>query len=391
MEKKGRFGPGFLIAAAFIGPGTVTSATLAGANFGFSLLWIVLIAIFSAIILQEMVGRFSLATKMDIGSALVKIPDRVWIRVIFKILAFLAIIVGCAAYETGNIVGGALGINIISGVNLNFWVILISISAFLLLFFGKYKVIEKFLIFLVVIMGISFFITAFLVSPNIFAILKGFKPSIPEGSITLVLALLGTTIVPYNLFLHSSSVLKKWKSSESISLMRWDTALAIGLGGFITMAIIITASVAYYFKGISISAPSDLSLQLEPLFGKFAGISFGIGFFAAGLSSAITAPYAAAFTSKGLFGWKEEGVKFKTIFSFVILTGIFVSFLKIKPLSIIILAQVTNALLLPIVALFIFYLLNSEDSGEFKNTLFQNILFVLIFIIIVFVNMKKFL
>jgi len=391
MEKKGRFGPGFLIAAAFIGPGTVTSATLAGANFGFSLLYVVLIAIFSAIILQEMVGRFSLATKMDIGSALVKIPDRVWIRVIFKILAFLAIIVGCAAYETGNIVGGALGINIISGVNLNFWVILISISAFLLLFFGKYKVIEKFLIFLVVIMGISFFITAFLVSPNIFAILKGFKPSIPEGSITLVLALLGTTIVPYNLFLHSSSVLKKWKSSESISLMRWDTALAIGLGGFITMAIIITASVAYYFKGISISAPSDLSLQLEPLFGKFAGISFGIGFFAAGLSSAITAPYAAAFTSKGLFGWKEEGVKFKTIFSFVILTGIFVSFLKIKPLSIIILAQVTNALLLPIVALFIFYLLNSEDSGEFKNTLFQNILFVLIFIIIVFVNMKKFL
>ncbi len=391
MEKKGRFGPGFLIAAAFIGPGTVTSATLAGAKFGFSLLWIVLIAIFSAIILQEMVGRFSLATNMDIGSALVKIPDKEWIRIIFKILAFLAIIVGCAAYEAGNIVGGALGINIISGVNLNFWVILISLTAFLLLFFGKYKVIEKFLIFLVVIMGISFFITAFLVSPNILAILKGFKPSIPEGSITLILALLGTTIVPYNLFLHSSSVLKKWKSSDSIGLMRWDTVLAIGLGGFITMAIIITASVAYYLKGISISSPSDLSLQLEPLFGKFAEISFGIGLFAAGLSSAITAPYAAAFTSKGLFGWKEEGIKFKAVFSFVILTGIFVSFLKIKPLSIIILAQVTNALLLPIVALFVFYLLNSKDSGEFKNTLFQNILFVLIFIIIVFVNMKKFL
>ncbi len=390
MEKRNRFGPGFLIAAAFIGPGTVTSATLAGAKFGYSLIWVAIIAIVSAIILQEMVGRFSLTTGMDIGSALVKIPENPLIKIVFQILAFLAIIVGCAAYEAGNIIGGALGINIISGISLNIWVIIISLIALILLFIGKYKIIEKFLVFLVVIMGISFFITAIIVSPEISEIIKGLKPSIPKGSITLILALLGTTIVPYNLFLHSSSVLKKWKSKDSIKLMRWDIVLAIGLGGFITIAIIITASVAYFLKHLTISSPADLSIQLKPLFGNFAEISFGIGLFSAGLSSAITAPYAASFTSKGLFGWKENNLLFKLIFTIVILTGVIISFLKIKPLSLIILAQVTNALLLPIVALFVFYLLNTKEVKEFKNNLLQNFLFIIIFLIIVLINVKKF-
>jgi Mn2+/Fe2+ NRAMP family transporter len=259
-----------------------------------------------------------------------------------------------------------------------------------LLLIGKYKIIEKFLIILVIIMGVSFFITGIIVAPSMKEIILGFKPQIPKNSITLILALLGTTIVPYNLFLYSSSVLKKWKGIESIGLMRIDIILAVGLGGFITIAIIITSSVAYYFKGFQISSPVDLSLQLKPVFGKFAEILFGIGLFSAGLSSAITAPYAASFTSKGVFGWKEKDVKFKLVFIFVIITGIIVSFLKIKPLTLIILAQVTNALLLPIVALFIFYLLNLETLKGQKNTLIQNIFFIVIFLIILLINIKKF-
>ncbi len=390
MEKKSRFGPGFLIAAAFIGPGTVTSATLAGAKFGYDLIWVVVIAIFSAIVLQEMVGRFTLSTKMELGFAIVKIPENKYLKILFKILAFLSIIIGCAAYEAGNIVGGSLGMNILTGISLNFWVITISIIAFILLYFGKYGIIEKFLILLVVLMGLSFFITAILVSPNMFKIFKGFYPKIPDGSITLILALLGTTVVPYNLFLHSSTILKKWKTDDSLKLMRWDTFLAMGLGGLITMAIIITAGITFFSKGIRINSPSDLSLQLKPLFGDFAKITFGIGLFAAGLSSAITAPYAAAFTSKGLFGWKKEGIGFKIVFGFVILVGVIVSFFKLKPLSLIVLAQVTNALILPIVAIFICFLLNSKSAGRLKNTILQNLLFLVVFIIIVLINIKKF-
>ncbi|MCK4836765.1 MAG: divalent metal cation transporter, partial [Candidatus Aminicenantes bacterium] len=107
MGKKSRFGPGFLVAAAFIGPGTVTSATLAGAHFGFSLIWVVVIAILAAVVLQEMVGRFSLSPRIDLASALVRFTSKKELKWVFQILAFLALIIGCAAYEAGNIVGGS--------------------------------------------------------------------------------------------------------------------------------------------------------------------------------------------------------------------------------------------------------------------------------------------
>lgn len=399
MEKKGKFGPGFLIAAAFIGPGTVTSATLAGAKFGFLLIWVVFLAIISAIILQEMVGRFSLVSGLEIGQAIVKIPKKNWFRISFGILAFLAIVVGCAAYEAGNIIGGSLGLKIISNIPVKTWAIFISIIAFIILLIGNYKFIEKLLVFIVVIMGSSFLITAILVKPNLKILLRGFIPVIPNGSLILILALLGTTIVPYNLFLHSASILKKWKNKEDISVMRWDTVLSIGLGGIITLSIIITASTAFFIKntiiqeitgGIVPFTPGALSEQLKPLFGQFAQICFGIGLFAAGLSSAITAPYAAAWTAKGLFGWKENTKKFRIIFSLVILSGIIISSFSIEPISLIILAQVTNALLLPIIALFIGYLLNNKQLKEFKNTIWQNLLFLVVFIIILLINFKRF-
>lgn len=390
-EKKSKFGPGFLVAAAFIGPGTVTSATLAGARFGYALIWIVALATLSALVLQEMVGRFSLSTRIDVAAALTKLTRvRGW-RIFFQVLAFLAIVIGCAAYEAGNIVGGGLGLNILADVDVRYWVVLLSGAAWLLLWRRDYKLIERFLIALVVVMGISFFISALIVRPDFGAILKGFIPRIPGDSLLLVLALLGTTVVPYNLFLYSATILKKWRDAGDIPLMRRDASLSIGLGGLITMAIVVTAAAAYFFKGVVVDNPVDLSLQLSPLYGAMARIFFGIGFFSAGLSSAITAPYAAAWTAAGLFGWKEKGWKFTMVFSTVIAFGLLVSLTSIQPLKLIILAQVANALLLPVVSLFIVYLLNKREVGEYRNTLLQNLLFLLVFLVILLINLKKFL
>ncbi|NIM13720.1 MAG: divalent metal cation transporter, partial [Candidatus Aminicenantes bacterium] len=400
--KRSKLGPGFLVAAAFIGPGTVTTATLAGAQHGYALMWVVVIATLATIVLQEMVGRFSLATKIDVASALVRLTAVKWLKWGFQILGFLAIIVGCAAYETGNIIGGSLGLEILTDRPRYVWVILISGAAVVLLWQRSYKFIEKFLIALVVVMGISFFITVVIVKPDFSGIMKGFIPVIPPKSILLVLALLGTTVVPYNLFLHSSTILKKWKGKQDMSLMRKDTYLSIGLGGVITASIIVTAAVAFFLqeKGIKtpdietpvIKTPADLAVQLTPLYGKLAKVFFGIGLFGAGLSSAITAPYAAAWTASGLFGWekKEENWRFRVVFLVVILFGAVVSILDLEPLHMIVVAQVTNAVLLPVVALFILYLLNKREVGEYKNRLVQNILFVIVFIIIVLINLKNF-
>lgn len=395
--KRSKFGPGFLVAAAFIGPGTVTTATLAGANHGYALIWVVVIATLATIVLQEMAGRFSLATKIDVASALVRLTTVKWLKWGFQILGFLAIIVGCAAYEMGNIIGGSLGLEILTDRPRYLWVILISGAAVVLLWQRNYKFIEKFLIALVVIMGISFFITVIIVKPDFSGIMKGFIPVIPPKSMLLVLALLGTTVVPYNLFLHSSTILKKWKGKQDMPLMRKDTYLSIGLGGVITASIIVTAAAAFFFKNEGINTPADLTpadlaVQLTPLYGKLAKVFFGIGLFSAGLSSAITAPYAAAWTASGLFAWKkkEENWRFKVVFLTVILFGAVVSILALKPLHMIVVAQVTNAVLLPVVALFILYLLNKKEVGEYKNRLVQNILFVIVFIIIVLINLKKF-
>ncbi len=154
MEKKSKFGPGFLVAAAFIGPGTVTTATLAGAKYGYSLVWVVVVSIFSAIVLQEMAGRFSLATKIDVASALVRLTKVKWLKVGLQALAFLAIIVGCAAYEAGNIIGAKIGMNTLTGDVMSFrisglgridlWIVLISAAAVVLLWRRNYKLIEKF-------------------------------------------------------------------------------------------------------------------------------------------------------------------------------------------------------------------------------------------------------
>jgi manganese transport protein len=390
MGKKSKFGPGFLVAAAFIGPGTVTTATLAGAQHGYSLIWIAAIAILATMVLQEMVGRFSLATQIDVATALVQLTKHGWLKLAFQVLAFLAIIVGCAAYEAGNIIGGSLGLGILTGSSQLLWILLTSLAAIALLWRRNYKLIERSLIGLVVVMGTSFFIAAIIVKPDLPGIIEGFVPRLPSGSMLLVLALLGTTVVPYNLFLHSATILKKWHDKTDIPWMRTDTYLSIGLGGVITISIIVTAASAYFMTGMVIKSPADLSLQLTPLYGKLASLFFGLGLFSAGLSSAITAPYAAAWTAAGLFGWKENDWRFRAVFLLVIAFGAAVSILALKPLHMIVLAQVTNALLLPVVSLFILYLLNKNEVGEYKNTFLQNILFVLVFMIIAIINLKKF-
>jgi manganese transport protein len=405
-EKQSKFGPGFLVAAAFIGPGTVTAATLAGAKHGYALLWVVALSIMAAIVLQEMVGRFSLGVKIDVASALVRLTSVRWVKWLFQLLAFLAIIIGCAAYEAGNIIGGTLGLEMLTGQPRVWWVIIISTAAVGLLWQRNYKFIEMFLIGLVVVMGVSFLLTAIIVKPDLAGIAAGFLPVIPQGSMLQVLALLGTTVVPYNLFLHSATILKKWKNETDIKWMRTDTYLSIGLGGVITASIVVTAAAAYFLVGEGIKNPGDLAKQLTPLFGKTANVFLGIGLFSAGLSSAITAPYAAAWTASGLFGWKSESDntehnaekgkqnetdwRFRAVFIGIILFGAVVAVLAVKPLHMIVVAQVTNALLLPVVALFILYLLNKKETGKFKNGIIQNILFIIVFIIIVLINLKYF-
>ena len=379
MAKKNRrqvFGPGFLVAAAFIGPGTVTSCSLAGAQFGYALIFALIFAVATTLILQEMTGRLSLGSGYDLGQSLREFPKNQSTKILFVILTLSSITFGCAAYEAGNLVGGALGLEMVSSLSKKIWVLLISLLAAFVLSRKKYRIIEKFLIFLVFFMSLSFLITLILVKPDLPAVFKGMIPTFPDSSLFLVLALVGTTIVPYNLFLHSSSVKEKWNNKEDLKDVKKDLLVSIGLGGLISISIVVTSAVAFYEKGIALESGAQMAQQLKPLFGSFTNILFGMGFFAAGLSSAITAPYAAAFASSGILGWKEghNSRKFRAVWMGVIGIGLIVSLFDFNPLAIIVFAQVANGLVLPVASIFLLIVLNNRKKmQDLVNTPVQNV------------------
>ncbi|MFT6064191.1 MAG: NRAMP (natural resistance-associated macrophage protein)-like metal ion transporter [Paraglaciecola sp.] len=390
-------GPGTLIAAAFIGPGTVTLCTLAGVNFGFNLLWAMLLSIIATIVLQEMAARLGIISQKGLSEVIreeIKIP---FLKQCVTVLILSAIVVGNASYEAGNISGGTLGLETIFGelgmdvgsYSINLMSLVIGIIAFVLLYIGNYKFLEKALISLVLLMSFSFVVTAIVTKPDIFAILKGlFIPKFPEKSLLTVIGLIGTTVVPYNLFLHASLVKERWKTKEDLVFARKDTIISIILGGLVSMAIIISAA-AIPFKDITNAA--DLAKGLAPLYGEFAKYFLALGLFAAGITSAITAPLAAAYVAKGCLGWQGnlKSKSFRIVWMVVLFLGVFFSSIGIKPIEIIKFAQVANGMLLPVIAGILLWIMNKKNVlGSFVNTKTQNILGLVILAITIFLGAK---
>jgi Mn2+/Fe2+ NRAMP family transporter len=380
-------GPGTLIAAAFIGPGTVTVCTLAGARFGYTLLWAMVLSIIATIILQEMAARLGLITGKGLPEILKDAISNTVIRNGLIVLILAAIVVGNAAYEAGNIAGGVMGLNTMYGAQWYF-PLLLGAVAFTILFYGNYKVLEKVLVMLVIIMGISFIATAAMIGPDFKSIFKGlFTPVVTTANIYTIIALVGTTVVPYNLFLHASLVSEKWSDSSSLKAARWDTVLSVIVGGFISMSIIVAATVTHTS---GIASGKDLALALEPLFGSFSTYVFSVGILAAGITSAITAPLAAAYVVKGCLGWKDalNSSRFRAVWMFILALGVLLASLGLKPVELITFAQIANGLLLPLVAIVLLWLVNRRFLGRFKNGNTQNIIALAVIFIAIILGVK---
>lgn len=386
-----KLGPGVLVAAAFIGPGTVTACTLAGVNFGYSLLWAMLLSIIATYVLQEMSARLGIITQKGLADVIKQELSNPLIRNSVITLIFSAIIIGNASYEAGNIGGATLGMEALFGLSYNnLYPVILGLAAFSLLFFGNYKSLEKVFIFLVLIMSLSFVMTAVLTQPNLWELVKGlFVPSIPEDGILTIIALVGTTVVPYNLFLHAALVSEKWKSEKDLKLAKRDTLVSIILGGLVSISIIISAAA---IKSTEVNNVLDMAKALEPLYGSAALYFMGIGLLSAGITSAITAPLAAAYVANSCFGWKAEfkDAKFRFIWILILVLGVvFLSF-GIKPIEIIKFAQITNGLLLSIIAIFLLWVVNRVGvMGKYKNTLVQNCIGLAIILLSILLGAKS--
>ncbi len=382
MIKFPQIGPAILVTAAFIGPGTVITATMAGAKYGFSLLWALLFSVFATIILQEMAARLGVVTKQGLGENIRTTFTKPVLKYLAIFLVVSAIVVGNGAYQAGNISGATLGLTQLfgeqrAGSSISLWPLFTGGIALIILASGSYRIIERSLIVLVGLMSMAFLASFILIDFDWLVFFSGLLiPSLPTGATLTVIALIGTTVVPYNLFLHSSSASQKWQNIADLTKARKDLYFAIPLGGLISIAIVSTAASAFFSEQIQISNAADIAPALKPIFGDLSASFIAIGLFSAGISSAVTAPLAAAFALSGLLHFNQQlnAWSFKLVWLIILTLGVVISCLGYKPMIVIWYAQVANGILLPLIAVFLLCMMNSHRLGAYRNTRRQNTL-----------------
>ncbi|MBQ9213990.1 MAG: divalent metal cation transporter [Bacteroidales bacterium] len=380
-----------IISAAFIGPGTVTTATKAGADFQFQLLWALSFSTLACLVLQEASARATIYSKMNLGEA-IKFHfsgSKAQIPVLIMIVG--AIILGCAAYETGNILGSVEGLSLVfTHIDKRLFVAAIALIAGLALSLKSLRSMANFMGSFVFIMGATFITTAVFAQPPIEEIVKGMViPRFPNtsGAGLLVLGLVGTTVVPYDLFLGSNVVQK----DTTVKDMRIGISVAVILGGFISMAILCVGT--EMTRGLAPEAVKNLEFSYKLLsqtlvinIGQWALYIFGFGMFAAGFTSAITSPLASALTARSIFakrnpdGTPKNPNAFQWVAYLVLAIGIVLGFLQIKPVPAIVAAQAFNGLILPFVSIFLFMVVNDRSvmGKEHLNGKISNCLMIIV-------------
>ena len=347
-----------LIAAAFIGPGTVTTAARAGSEGGWHYAPFVLLAAFAGFLLMEMVARITLVSGRSLGRLLGGRGG--WLAIV----CFGAVLLGCMAYQAGNLLGALSGIQLLAPID-RLWVLLLGVFATAVLWKGDTGLIARALSRIVVLMGFIFVVSALL-------LIFGGGSLAGNGTVTTgtIIGLVGTTIVPYNFFLAAGL-----SKGQGVGEMRLGLGLSFLVGGLITLSIILVGSVAPSFTGFD-----DLARTLDANLGGMSNAVLGFGLFAAGFSSAVTAPLAAAMAGRELLGFGAEDQKpsnvsrpFRLIWGGVLAVGLLVACLELDIISVILAAQVANGLLLPFIAAIVLVMANDRTLlGERANAGWQN-------------------
>ena len=392
MKIKLSIGPAALVTAAFIGPGTLTLCILAGVQHGFSLLWAMLLSVLITIFIQNTAARIAWTTRKGLAQSSLNQVASPALKLALAALLISAIFIGNAAYEAGNLSGALLGIKGLFGENtflfgeLDTLPLLLGLVVGYLLLKGNFKWLKQLLVAIVILMSLSFLLTAALTQPNLGEVLSGlFLPSFQSDELLTIVGLLGTTVVPYNLFLHSAMV----AASPNMSLeeLRRDTLVAVGLGGVVSLCIIIVAA---SLEGNSLTNAAELGEALAPLYGAAAPVFMQFGFFAAGLTSALTAPMAAGFVVAECFQWSTKSWGYRLTALSVLLVGVAFTLLGAVPLEIIRFAQIANGILLPVIGLLLLFTVNNSSlMKSARPSFFQNAIFVFIEVFFIFLGVKS--
>lgn len=298
------FGPAYLVSVGYMDPGNWATDIAGGSEFGYKLIWVLLMSNLIALLLQSLSARLGIVRGLDLAQASKNAYPK-WANIPLYILAEIAI----AACDLAEIVGMAIGLNLLFGLPLIWGVSITAFDTIILLFLLKkgMRVMELFIISLVSIIGISFVVEMLIVSPVYSDVVKGFIPSDLNGNaLYIAIGIIGATVMPHNLYLHSSLVqTRKFERTfdglkAAIKYNFIDSTIGLNLAFFANAAILILAAAAFYVNGyFHIAEIQDASILLENLYGKTAPIFFAIALIAAGQSSTITGTLAGQIVMEG--------------------------------------------------------------------------------------------
>lgn len=361
-------GPGIIIAAIVFGPSKMTITSKLGAQYGFSLLWIVVVACFFMTLFTLMGARIGIATKK---SLLITIREK-WGKT-SSIVVGLGIFIVTTSFQAGNSIGVGIAIAEATASSPLVWIVMFNLIGLSLLFFrGFYKVLEKLMVFLVALMLFSFLTTFFLIKPDFAEIASGFIPTLAPGSLGLVIAFFASTFSMVAAFYQSYLVQERIKINPDIKEQNSNSITGIFILGLMSAIIMICAASMLNKQGINVVNASDMSRALDPLFGNYASTLFLIGLFGASFSSLIgNSTIGGTLMADSLgYGCNLNSGKVKLFIALVMVFGaiIAIRFGKL-PLELIVFAQSVTIFLVPFIGLALYSVSNDKDiMGSYRNS-----------------------
>ena len=387
-------GPGLLVTVGFIDPGNWAANIATGSEYGYTLLWVVSLSTIMLIVLQHNVAHLGIATGLCLSEA-ATIYLKAWISK--SVLSFA--VLASVSTSLAEILGGAIALNMLFSIPVKLGALLVTIFVIIMLFSHSYKKIEKWIIGFVSIIGLSFLYELFLVKIDwMQAGISWVKPSIPEGSILLIMSVLGAVVMPHNLFLHSEIIQsRQWNLKDEKIIKKQlkfefaDTLFSMIIGWAINSAMILLAAAAFFSNKQHVGELQQAEKLLEPLLGSNASVVFAVALLLAGVASTITSGMAGGSIVSGMYrepyDVKDNHSRIGIIVSLV--GALILIFFISNPFKGLILSQVFLSIQLPFTIAIQIYLTSSKKvMGKYANSRFLIVLLSVIAGIVTFLNIK---
>jgi manganese transport protein len=389
-------GPGLLVTVGFIDPGNWASNLAAGANFGYSLLWMVTLSTIMLIILQHNVAHLGIATGLCLSEA-----TSIYLKPKYSFMLLGSAMLASVSTSLAEILGGAIALQMLFGIPIKIGAVLVTIFVVIMLHTGTYRVVEKWIIAFVSIIGLSFLYELSLVTINWDAAMLGWvTPSFPAGSMIVIMSVLGAVVMPHNLFLHSEIIQSRQWNLENETVINkqlkyefFDTLFSMIVGWAINSGMILLAAATFFQTKTPVTELQQAKQLLEPLLGSNAAIVFAIALLFAGIASTITSGMAAGSIFAGIFkepyDIKDNHSRLGASIS--LFGALIIIFLISNPFMGLILSQMFLSIQLPFTIFLQVHLTSSEKvMGKYKNKKFTKFILYGIGIIVTLLNIALF-